>query len=133
MQGFTNARYEALDLAQNGSAVNLKGRKQLYTPESTRFVALQYSFEANPQKSIRYTARLEWKRLGTQYFDLGNQIRQNPYSLLHFRAGISTPKIDFYCWGRNLGNQKYIAYAYDFGAVHLGAPFTLGSTLSLRL
>jgi iron complex outermembrane receptor protein len=33
-------------------------------------------------------------------------------------------------WGRNLGDKKFIAYAYDFGAVHLGNPKTYGITLT---
>jgi iron complex outermembrane recepter protein len=33
-------------------------------------------------------------------------------------------------WARNLSDKKYIGYAYDFGAVHLGDPKTMGVTLS---
>jgi len=33
---------------------------------------------------------------------------------------------------RNLGDKKYIAYAYDFGAIHLGNPKTYGVTLATR-
>jgi iron complex outermembrane receptor protein len=33
-------------------------------------------------------------------------------------------------WARNLGDKRYIAYAYDFGAIHLGDPKTFGITLS---
>ena len=36
-------------------------------------------------------------------------------------------------WMRNLGDKKYIAYAYDFGAIHLGDPFTWGLTCSFHL
>jgi iron complex outermembrane receptor protein len=32
-------------------------------------------------------------------------------------------------WGRNLSDEKYISYAYDFGAIHLGNPKTYGFTL----
>jgi iron complex outermembrane recepter protein len=34
---------------------------------------------------------------------------------------------------RNIGDETYIAYAYDFGAVHLGNPRTLGFTLGIKL
>jgi iron complex outermembrane recepter protein len=33
-------------------------------------------------------------------------------------------------WIRNACDKKYIAYAYDFGAVHLGNPKTYGVTLT---
>jgi iron complex outermembrane receptor protein len=48
--------------------------------------------------------------------------------LFNVRAGVSTKNFELYFWGRNLGNQQYIAYAYDFGAVHLGDPKTYGIT-----
>jgi iron complex outermembrane receptor protein len=131
--GITNASYSALSISQNGSNMNLSGKKQIYTPKNTSLLALQYSLPLNKKKEEKISARIEWKQIGTQYFDLGNQIRQLPYSLINLRAGIATPKFELHFWGRNLSNQKYIAYAYDFGAVHLGAPLTYGSTLSIRL
>jgi iron complex outermembrane receptor protein len=36
-------------------------------------------------------------------------------------------------WARNLGNKKYISYAYDFGAYHLGDPSTFGATLFVNI
>jgi iron complex outermembrane receptor protein len=35
-------------------------------------------------------------------------------------------------WTRNLTNQKYISYAYDFGAVHLGDPATSGLSIAIK-
>jgi iron complex outermembrane receptor protein len=35
-------------------------------------------------------------------------------------------------WVRNIGDEKYISYAYDFGAVHLGDPRTFGVTVTGR-
>jgi iron complex outermembrane receptor protein len=70
--------------------------------------------------------------LGQQYFDLANTIPQGAYALLNARIGISRNRFDIFLWGRNLGGTRYISYAYDFGAVHLGSPRTYGMTLSLR-
>ena len=67
--------------------------------------------------------------LGRQYFDLANTIRQSSYSLLNTSIGIATKHFQLLVWGRNLSNEKYIAYAYDFGATHLGNPKTYGVTL----
>jgi iron complex outermembrane receptor protein len=71
--------------------------------------------------------------LGQQYFDLANAIKQNPYSLFNARFGVACRHFEMMVWGRNLGNKKYISYAYDFGAVHLGNPFTFGATLTAKL
>jgi len=77
-------------------------------------------------------ARGEWFYLGKEYFDLANTILQNPYSLLNVRIGVSSKHIDVFFWGRNINNKKYIAYAYDFGAVHLGDPKTFGITAAAK-
>ena len=64
-----------------------------------------------------------------KYFDLANNIRQNPYDLLNTRFGIGGKNFEVMFWGRNLSDEKYISYAYYFGAIHLGNPKTYGFTL----
>ena len=127
--GYTDAEYTELKVSQNGSAVDLKGKKQIFTPNYTSMLALQYGYAIGAKKSLRLVARGEWKLIGKQYFDLNNTIRQNPYDLLNTRFGIAAKNFEIMFWGRNLADEKYISYAYDFGAVHLGNPKTYGVTL----
>jgi iron complex outermembrane receptor protein len=129
--GYTNATYESLKLSQQGSSVNLDGKKQLFSPDITSLLALQYSFAIKPGHSNAFI-RAEWKYLGTTFFDLGNNIKQSPYHLINTSAGYNVKKLSAQLWFRNLLNQKYISYAYDFGAVHLGDPANYGLTLSYR-
>lgn len=131
--GYTNAKYTSLKVAQNGETVDLDGNKQIFTPDVTSLLAAQYSYDLKPKQSLKLVGRVEWQYLGTEYFDLANTIKQSPYSLVNIRLGISARHFDFYLWSRNTGNQKYIAYAYDFGAVHLGDPSTYGATLRVKL
>jgi len=126
--GYTNAVYKSLKVSQGGGEVDLNGKKQIFTPEVTSMLATQYTYTISKKQQLRVVVRGEWSYLGTTYFDLSNTIRQSPYSLFNVRAGVSTKHFDLYFWGRNLGNQQYIAYAYDFGAVHLGDPKTYGIT-----
>ena len=128
--GFTNAEFETLAIAQNGTSNILNGNKQIFTPDLSSMLALQYETVFN--NNVRGFIRTEWKYIGTTYFDLANTIKQNPYSLLNASAGIQINDISFKIWTRNLSNQHYIAYAYDFGAVHLGDPATSGLTISAR-
>jgi iron complex outermembrane receptor protein len=44
-------------------------------------------------------------------------------------VGVSSKHLEIYFWARNITKAKYIEYAYDFGAVHLGDPGTYGVTL----
>ena len=128
--GYTDATYKNLKLAHYGSEVNLDGKKQIFTPESTSFLVLQYSYGLGTRLHLKLVARGEWAYLGKEYFDLANGIKQNDYSLFNIRFGISSKIATLMFWARNLGDKKYIAYAYDFGAIHLGDPKTIGVTLS---
>lgn len=131
--GYTNARFTSLKVSQNGQAVDLNGRKQIFTPDITSMLAAQYSYPVNKKQSVKLIGRVEWKYLGTEFFDLANTIKQSPYHLINLKIGVSSKLFDVFFWSRNTGNQKYIAYAYDFGAVHLGDPATYGGTLRIKL
>jgi iron complex outermembrane receptor protein len=130
--GYTKAEYKTLKVPQNGAEANLSGKQQIFSPNITSMLALQYQYQFDGSFPLQVTARGEWQYLGRQYYDLSNTIRQSPYNLLNARAGIATKNISLFFWGRNLGNRKYIAYAYDFGAIHLGNPETWGITLSFN-
>ncbi len=130
--GYTNAAYTSLKVSQNGEAVDLNGKKQIYTPDVTSMLAVQYSWPLSETNDTKFVVRAEWFHLGTTYYDLANNIKQSPYSLFNTRVGISSKCFDVFLWNRNIGNEKYIAYAYDFGAVHLGDPKTYGATLLMK-
>ncbi len=127
--GYTNAQYTTLKLSQNGSEVDLKGNRQIFTPDMTSMLAVQYHWNLSTSRDIKLIARLEWMFLGQQYFDLANTIRQSPYNLLNTRVGVTAKSWELFFWGRNLGDTLYISYAYDFGAAHLGDPKNFGVTL----
>jgi iron complex outermembrane receptor protein len=131
--GLTDASYSSLSLPKDGVMVNYDGNKQIFTPAYTGLITAQYSRQVGKKEGNRLVGRVEWINFGRQYFDLANAISQNAYSLLHLRVGITMPHVEFYLWGRNLGNSEYIAFGYDFGGVHLGNPRTIGSSVLIRL
>jgi iron complex outermembrane receptor protein len=128
--GFTNAEFTKLSLPENNVEVNLEGNKQIFTPDITSMLALQYSYDLGTKQQLKIVVRGEWMYFGKQYFDLANTISQKPYSLLNTRCGIAAKNFELMFWGRNLQDTEYISYAYDFGAVHLGNPRTVGVTLT---
>jgi len=130
--GYTYAKYTSLNLSENGTTSNLIGNRQIFTPDFTSMLALQYTLVLNSSQSIRIVARGEWFYLGKEYFDLANTISQGSYSLLNARLGVATKHFELFLWGRNLTETKYISYAYDFGATHLGNPKTYGVTLKTK-
>lgn len=137
--GYTDAEYKTLKLSQNGTAVDLAGKKQIFTPDITSMLAAQYEFGVKKVRDVRTSivVRGEWMYIGKQYFDLANSISQSGYSLLNTRAGVAFQRpgarVEVMLWAKNITNNKYIAYAYDFGAVHLGNPLTWGFTVALSV
>ncbi|HVZ56326.1 MAG TPA: TonB-dependent receptor [Chitinophagaceae bacterium] len=127
--GYTDARFKKLRVAQNGTEADLSGNHQIFSPEFTSMLALQYGWELNREGTARLVVRGEWMMLGKEYFDLANTITQDPYSLFNARFGVEWKRTSLFIWGRNLAGKKYIGYAYDFGAVHLGNPRTFGVTV----
>jgi iron complex outermembrane receptor protein len=128
--GMTNAKFETLEIAQNGNANILNGNKQIFTPDFVSNLALQYDQKFN--KDLSGFVRTEWRYIGTTYFDLANSIQQNPYSIINASLGLQMGDVQIKYWTRNLTNQKYISYAYDFGAVHLGDPATSGLSIAIK-
>jgi len=128
--GYTQAEFTKLNVSQGGAEVNLEGNKQIFTPDITSMLALQYSYDIGTKQQLKIVLRGEWMYFGKQYFDLANTISQEPYNLLNTRCGIAAKNFELMFWGRNLQDTEYISYSYDFGAVHLGNPETYGITLT---
>ena len=127
--GYTNAKYKSLKLSSNGDNVNLNGKRQIFTPGVTSVFTLQYNYLLSTKHQIKLVAGGEWFYIGQEYFDLANNIRQSSTQRFNARAGVSSKHLEVYFWARNITKTKYIEYAYDFGAVHLGDPNTYGVTL----
>nr|MDQ6890758.1 TonB-dependent receptor [Bacteroidota bacterium] len=130
--GYTKAEYKNLKLAQNGSEINLKNKRPVFTPEYTSMLAMQYSYHFAKKGGCKIIIRGELKSIGNQYFDLENTLEQKSYSLVNTSLALATKLYQLTFWVRNLTAKKYISYAYDFGAVHLGDPGTLGVSIRVN-
>lgn len=131
--GYTDAKYIDLKLGKEDEVLNLDNNRQVFTPNFTSMLALQYAYDLSFNSDIKLVGRGEWAATGKQYFDLENKLEQKAYSLFNAKFGMSSKKLDFFVWGRNLGNKIYADYAYDFGATHLGNPRTYGVSISKKI
>lgn len=127
--GYTHAAFSKYTVALGGTEVNLKGKRQVFTPNVTQFVAAWYQFALNKTNSAHLILRGEWRYTGKQYFDVSNTMEQPGYHLVNTKIDLQTKHIVFSIWGRNIFDNTYVAYAYDFGAAHLGDPATAGVTV----
>ena len=125
--GFVDAYYKTLTLSSNGEAKNFNGNKALFTPSFTMLFAGQYQVKVADK--LKVLVRGEWSSVGDQYFDLANTLRQPGYNLVNIRSGIVYETFEIMFWMRNVTNKNYVAYAYDFGAAHLGNPKNYGVTI----
>lgn len=124
--GLTDAQFEELIIAEEEANISLKGNRQLFTPEFTSNLILQYNQTIDPARDIQLLARAEWMWLGTTYFDLQNQLKQDPYHLVNARLAVEKGHVSLAVWARNILDTRYVDYAYNFGAAHLGEPATYG-------
>ena len=131
--GYTDAKYTNGKLSSNGSAVALDGKRQLFTPDMTSMLVLEYSGALPKLIGVNGFIRGEWYYFGKQYFDLSNSLVQPSYQMLNTSVGISYSFFSISVWMRNITNTKYIAYAYDFGASRLGDPYNYGVTMKFRI
>lgn len=129
--GFTDAQFGELIVAEEEENISLKGNKQLFTPEFNSNLILQYRQVIHPKRNIALSARGEWMWLGTTYFDLKNQLKQDPYHLFHARLAVEKGPASLSLWARNIFDARYVDYAYNFGAAHLGEPATYGASVRI--
>lgn len=131
--GFTDAAYGSLELSEGGEVVNYGENRQIFTPDITSLLSLQYERDLGENSGASIFLRGDWKYLGEHYFDLANNLKQDPYSLFDGQVGVSYEDWRLIIWGRNLLDRRYISYGFDFGAVSLGNPLTFGTTLSYKI
>jgi iron complex outermembrane receptor protein len=127
--GLTDAKYQKLEAVSEGSQIDLSGNKQVFTPSSNHLIGLQYQVKIGKND---FSIRTDYIQTGTQYFDLANKIKQDAYGVFNMRSSFRTKALEISIWARNIGGTKYIDYAYDFGAAHLGRPRTIGIGLGYR-
>lgn len=130
--GYTDAKYTDLKLGKENEVLDLDNNRQVFTPNFTTMLALQYAHDLSDVANVKLVGRGEWAATGKKYFDMENKLEQKAYTLFNAKFGISSKKVDFFVWGRNLGNKVYADYAYDFGATHLGNPRTYGISISTK-
>lgn len=106
------------------------GKHPIITPQHTQAITINYNYEITPFSSFYIQTRMQW--MGDTYYDIKNEIKQSPYFVQHFNMGWNLKANNISIWCKNIWNQKYIAYAYDFGAIHLGDPATFGISLSRK-
>lgn len=81
-------------------------------------------------------SRLELQRIGDFHWDTANTLKQGAYNLVNLRLGVEGDNWEAYLWGKNLLDEGYAEFAYDFPGLgpraQAGRPRTFGVTVSAR-
>ena len=128
--GFTDATYQRFTTVINGAQFDLNNNKQIFTPTQNHFFTGTYQKKFGENE---FWTNMQYVFTGKQYFDITNVIEQKAYALLNAQIGIKISKLSVYFWARNITDRKYFSYGYDFGAVHLGNPRTVGVGVSCKI
>ncbi|WPQ60114.1 TonB-dependent receptor [Chitinophaga sancti] len=134
--GVVSSEFKALILPdENSENKDYKGNKQVFTPAFTSSLAFTYTYDFGHRWSL--FVRPEWKLLGKQYMTYYNDLVQDPFSLINAMVGVKYARFELSGWGKNLGNVKYISYAYatqtkENTPLLLGTPLTYGVSLKTR-
>ncbi|MDR7132765.1 iron complex outermembrane receptor protein [Algoriphagus sp. 4150] len=126
--GYTHATFDKLMLPGESGEVDYSGNRQIFTPDVTSMVAVQWTPQFFYSSQLSWLVRAEWLYFGEQFFNLENTIRQDAYQIANAKFGVMTDTMELSLWAKNIFDTTYIDYAYNFGPAHLGNPATFGVT-----
>src|SRR5690606_5470539 len=86
--GIADAEFTALMVAGEENNADHTGNKQLFSPDFTSNLSVEYNKLMGISGKYELLARAEWLWIGTTYFDLQNTLKQDPYHLANGRVGI---------------------------------------------
>lgn len=81
-------------------------------------------------------SRLELQRIGDFYWDTANTLKEGAYNLVNLRIGVEGENWEAYLWGKNLLDEGYADFVYNFPGLgpraQAGDPRTFGVTFGAR-
>ena len=126
--GYTNATFDKLMLPGESGEVDYSGNRQIFTPDFTSMLAVQWTPQFFNSSTFDWMVRGEWLYFGEQFFNLENTISQDAYQITNAKFGVVSDTMELTFWAKNIFDETYIDYAYNFGPSHLGNPATFGVT-----
>lgn len=130
--GYTNAKF----LQFFDGIENYRGNYLPYAPQNTLFAQALYSFEFADSYIKSIDLDINTSGAGKIYWNEGNTLSQNFYSLLGASVSLNFDKFSLQVWGKNLTNHDYYTFYFmSMGNEFLqrGRPLQAGATLRITL
>jgi len=106
---FASYGYTGSEIRKNSINPSVVGNRSPYVPQSTVNLGAQYKMELG--EHVDSTFRLDYRRMGAQYWDTLNSSARSAVNLIDARLIMqSTSGVwSLTLWGRNLSNKTYLA------------------------
>ena len=133
---YLDTEVNGLIIETNGGPRDVSGSPLRQAPENSYNLVAEYFWTTG---SGTYDFRLEFSHMDRQITDYVDQRTSvDEHDLIDMRIGWTSvgEKLDIAFWGKNLGEEDYIAHSYVIGPGVIGvwgAPRTFGATATYRL
>lgn len=132
--GYTDARYINNNTSKN---TNFNDNRIPYVPQHTASIMLKQQFNVGYYSIDNVSFIIKGKGLGKIFYDEGNTLFQDFYTLLDASFDILlSGKVGISLWGKNILGTEYTAYQFNFmkkTLAQLGRPRQIGLTLNVDL
>ncbi len=110
--GLLQTRY----LGYQSGGVSLDGREQSHAPPYQVSLFAQYRHPGG------VTLRVDSQSVDSFYYDVANDQKSNPYTLVNLKLGYEQPRWSAYAWMRNAFNRYYAMRGFFFNDLPYDAP-----------
>jgi len=124
---FGSYGYTDSEIRKNSSNPSVVGNRSPYVPQSTVNLGAQYKLELG--EHVDTTFRVDYRRMGAQYWDTLNSTERSAVNLLDARMILQSTSgaWSLTLWGRNLTNKTYLAEWVLGGFARRAQPRTYGA------
>ncbi len=128
--GYTHATFKNY---HNGK-IDYSGKHLPYTPQQTLSLFGSYIKSFRNTYIDRLNVHVQYNGAGKIYWNEANDVIQDFYGLLNFKAGVSKGIFTLNIWSKNIFNNKYDTFYFEqsgISYVQRGKPATFGADLML--
>ena len=130
--GYTNARFRSY----NDGISDYSGNHLPYAPSNTVSLQAGYSWNINNSMLHQIAIMVDWRGIGSIYWNEANTLRQPFYSLLGAQLMLRMKSVDITLWARNITNAEYdVFYFKSVGEEFFskGAPLHAGIRININI
>jgi outer membrane receptor protein involved in Fe transport len=130
--GYTNARFRSY----NDGISDYSGNHLPYAPSNTVSLQAGYSWNINNSMLHQIAIMVDWRGIGSIYWNEANTLRQPFYSLFGAQLMLRMKSVDITLWARNITNAEYdVFYFKSVGEEFFskGAPLHAGIRININI